>query len=218
MQIDLGSVSAVIFDFDGVLVESVDVKTRAFAELYKDHGSEVMKRVVRYHEQHGGVSRFEKFRYFQTRILGRPALGRQQEAALGDAFSRLVVDEVVAAPMVPGAQDFLDRCLASKTGMFIVSGTPLEELEEIIARRGMSRYFTRVYGTPGSKSGHISSLLGRYDIPPASAVMLGDAWADYEGARDNAVNFIGRVPAGGKSPFPEGVPTIQDLTGLSVEE
>lgn len=29
---------AIVFDFDGVLVESVDVKTQAFATLYSEYG------------------------------------------------------------------------------------------------------------------------------------------------------------------------------------
>ena len=49
-------VDAIIFDFDGVLVESVDVKTNAFAMLYAEHGPDVVKRVVAYHQEHGGIS------------------------------------------------------------------------------------------------------------------------------------------------------------------
>src|SRR5687768_6679568 len=40
---------AVVLDFDGVLVESVDVKTRAFARLYSRYGSDVEAEVVAYH-------------------------------------------------------------------------------------------------------------------------------------------------------------------------
>ena len=46
-----------MFDFDGVLVESVDLKTRAFAALYAEHGTEVADAVVAYHLQHGEIGR-----------------------------------------------------------------------------------------------------------------------------------------------------------------
>ena len=44
---------ALIFDFDGVILESVETKTRAFAELYKDKGPDVVDKVVRHHLAHG---------------------------------------------------------------------------------------------------------------------------------------------------------------------
>ena len=40
---------AIIFDFDGVLVESVDIKTQAFAGLYQSYGETIVGKVVRYH-------------------------------------------------------------------------------------------------------------------------------------------------------------------------
>ena len=57
---------ALILDFDGVVLQSVDVKTRAFTELYAEHGPEVVAKVVAHHLVHGGVSRYEKFR-----LMGR---------------------------------------------------------------------------------------------------------------------------------------------------
>ena len=49
---------AIIFDFDGVLVESVDVKTRAFCDMYSKYGEEIVEKVKEYHLSHGGISRF----------------------------------------------------------------------------------------------------------------------------------------------------------------
>ncbi|MCX5934210.1 MAG: hypothetical protein NTU99_05390, partial [Pseudanabaena sp. LacPavin_0818_WC45_MAG_42_6] len=49
---------AIVFDFDGVLVESVDVKTQAFGTLYAEYGDLIVEQVKAYHLLHGGVSRF----------------------------------------------------------------------------------------------------------------------------------------------------------------
>ncbi len=51
---------AIIFDFDGVILESMDVKTKAFALLFKDY-PEHLPAVLALHQTHGGMSRFEKF-------------------------------------------------------------------------------------------------------------------------------------------------------------
>lgn len=37
-------IKTIVFDFDGVLVESVEVKTQAFAALFKDKKPEILKK------------------------------------------------------------------------------------------------------------------------------------------------------------------------------
>jgi hypothetical protein len=40
--------------------------------------------------------------------------------------------------------------------------------------------------------------------------MVGDALTDWEGAREAAVAFLGRVAPGARNPFPAAVETIED--------
>jgi phosphoglycolate phosphatase-like HAD superfamily hydrolase len=103
-----GMIRAVVFDFDGVLAESVDTKTRAYASLFEGECDEVVQRVVAYHLAHGGVSRYEKFKYIYREILCRP-LSKEKFHSLCDDFSKLVVDAVVSARWVDGAKDFLEN-------------------------------------------------------------------------------------------------------------
>ena len=51
-----------IFDFDGVIVDSVDIKTEAFGEIYSNYGSSITEKVKNYHIENGGLSRYEKIR------------------------------------------------------------------------------------------------------------------------------------------------------------
>jgi beta-phosphoglucomutase-like phosphatase (HAD superfamily) len=96
----------IIFDFDGVLVESVDVKTRAFAELFEPEGPDIVQKVLQYHLENGGLSRYEKFRYVYHNFLRRP-LPESGMTELGRRFSDLVVTQVVNAPLVKGAREFV---------------------------------------------------------------------------------------------------------------
>ena len=64
--------AAVVFDFDGVILESADVKTRAFVELYAAHGAEVVDRVREHHLANLGISRFKKFAWIAEHVLGLP--------------------------------------------------------------------------------------------------------------------------------------------------
>ena len=51
-------IKIIFFDFDGVIVESVDIKTKAFAMLFEHEGRDIANRVIDYHLKNSGVSRF----------------------------------------------------------------------------------------------------------------------------------------------------------------
>ena len=207
---NLQDLDAIIFDFDGVIVESVNVKTQAFAALYSHYGEDVVTQVQSYHLRKAGVSRFAKFRYFQTEILGGAPLDDRAVEELAQAFSTLVMDKVVAVPMVRGAQEFLDSNLG-RLPMFVISGTPTVELGQILERRKLSDYFVEFWGSPAGKAANIAELLQKYGLSASRCVMIGDAIADYEGAVSNGVNFLGRVPESDESCFSGDVITFADF-------
>ena len=64
------NLKSIIFDFDGVIVESNNIKTNAFEGLYKPFGNEIAKKVIEHHVTHGGISRFEKFKLYHKELLG----------------------------------------------------------------------------------------------------------------------------------------------------
>ncbi len=206
------SASALVFDFDGVLVESADVKTRAFATLYRKFGEDIAARAMEYHLAHAGISRYVKFHHLHRTLLGI-TLAEEEAVALGRQFSALVAETVIAAAWVAGAREFLEAHHRS-LDLFVASGTPDDELKMIVARRGMQGYFRSVHGSPATKHEIIHRLLARHGIAPRRMLVVGDALADLEGATANGVPFVGRVPAGMASPFPAGTPVIADLHAL----
>ena len=184
-------VKTVIFDFDGVLVESVDIKTNAFARLFEKEGGGVVKKVVDYHLNNAGVSRFEKFRHIYKNVLHR-SLTDEKFEELCRLFSKLVMDEVVAAPYVKGAKEFLDN-YSSRYSCFISSATPQKEIEEITISREMESYFKGIYGSPKDKGAIVKDVLLTNNISPKEAVYVGDALSDYTAASLNSVPFIARI-------------------------
>ncbi len=183
-------IRAVVFDFDGVLAESVDTKTRAYASLFEGECDEVVQRVVAYHLAHGGVSRYEKFKYIYREILCRP-ISKEKFHSLCDDFSKLVVDAVVSARWVDGAKDFLENN-QNAYQFFIVSGTPDEELKSIIKRREMTSFFAAVYGSPKVKDLLLNELLDFYGLKNNEMVFVGDASTDWEAAKVTGIQFVWR--------------------------
>jgi len=207
---------AIIFDFDGVLAESVDVKTRAFEALYAEYGDRIVEQVRDYHLQHGGISRFEKFRYYHEVLLGK-TLTKDEENQLGDRFSQYVEDAVVESVYVAGAYNFLENYYQS-IPLFVASGTPDVELKRIVSRRNMAHYFISVHGSPAKKGDIIQDILTKHSFNPDRVLMIGDAIADYEGAIAAGIKFIGRVIQYPETyPFSVETLVLPDLVDLEVK-
>jgi len=196
---------AFFFDFDGVLADSVEVKTRAFAKLFEPHGPEVVARVVAHHRDHGGMTRVDKFRHYYHEYLGK-SLSKKEIADRCQRFSELVVDKVVAAPEINGADEFLQRW-CGRLACFVISATPDEEIKEIVKRRGMEGYFKEVLGAPVDKKKNLETLLAKYNLNPSRCCFFGDAESDYVAAHSCGVDFFGIVPG-------EDAPLIRAQPGV----
>lgn len=213
--------AALIFDFDGVLVESVDVKSRAFAMLFRDEQREQINRIVTYHLEHGGVPRGDKIRHIYAEILKRP-LDSASFAELCLRFAELVVEDVIRCPPVVGAAECLASAAASGIPMYIVSATPESELREIVALRRLSRWFSGVFGSPASKVDNLRRVLAIEQADPDDVVFIGDAYQDYTAAATLRIPFIARVIDPDMDPFPADVRRIGSLADirqhLSIEQ
>lgn len=204
---------SIIFDFDGVLVESVDIKSQAFAELYAPYGQEIVRKVIRHHVENGGMSRFEKFSHYHQTFLG---LQYDEVIALklGQDFSRLVEDKVVGSPYVRGATEFLEK-YCRHLNFFVASGTPHDELIRIMNRRCMAHYFVSAYGSPPSKAQIIDGILMSRNLKAYRTLMVGDSITDYEAAIKTGVRFIWRL-SHLNTQIPLGIPTVNDLSNLEI--
>ena len=159
------------------------------------------------------MSRYQKFRYFQQHLLGKPPLTPDEEGELDRQFSERVVEAVITSQAVPGANELI-RQEAMCIPLFIASGTPETELNTIITRRGLARYFTGVRGSPAPKQALIADILSTHAFTPERVLMIGDALIDYQSAQLNGVAFLGRVRTGDDNPFPLQVETLADLSSL----
>ena len=180
---------AIVFDFDGTLVQSNKVKTWAFGKLYEKYGGSIVRQVTAYHEEHRGISRFVKFRHFHEHLLGLPYTD-QVEKELSNKYSELVFDAVVRASYVEGSLEFLEK-YHQHLPLFVASGTPEVEIREIITCRGMNRFFRDIYGSPTTKTEILRLILSNHHWAPERVLMVGDSLVDLEGAQNAKTDFIG---------------------------
>lgn len=197
-----------MFDFDGVVLESAEIKTDAFRELFDGN-----EQAVRYHLDHVGVSRYVKFRHIVTEILGQPYTS-EDEQRLGRRFNELVLEQVLRCPFVEGARELLER-RSAELPLFVASGTPEQELQQIVAARELGPLFAGVYGTPPTKAEILRRILGERGLKAGELVMVGDGTTDLLGAREAGTRFVGRVAEGAEDPFAgQDVPVVRDLAEL----
>jgi len=183
-------IDVILFDFDGVILESVDVKGWAFGKLFEEFPMHKDK-IIAYHYENGGMSRFDKIRNIYKDILNKE-ITENEFRMLCDEFSRIVFKRVLQCEFVPGAIDFLDAHY-QKIDMYVISGTPHDEMNEIIDRKKLRKYFKGVYGSPTSKSEWTKSLFRENKWDNGKVIFIGDAMSDYIAARDNDIRFIARV-------------------------
>lgn len=180
---------AIIFDFDGVLADSVDIKGKAFRKMYEHHGDEIADRVYDHHMKNGGVSRREKFVVYEKEFFDKDLSPAELEK-MCQKFSDIVTSMVIEADEITGAAYFLEK-YQEKLPLHVASATPYDELIDIIRKRKMQGYFKSIKGSPAKKSDNILAILQDDGLEPEDVVMIGDSKTDYDAALTAGVDFIG---------------------------
>lgn len=202
-------VSLIVFDCDGVILESVEAKTKAFGQVVAHFGPEAVERLVAYHKAHGGVSRYKKFEWFYAEVLGK-TITQDESQAMGRMFEYLSFANVMSSPMVPGTMEAI-QAFHGKIPMYVASGAPHDELNLILKERGLSTYFEGIFGSPPGKTELLKHCIDLAGVPAAETLMVGDSSTDLKAAEANGTLFYGR----GNCFSTSGHPWAEDLTALA---
>ena len=177
---------AIIFDFDGTLVDSAGVKYDSFFKLFPatEHHRAVVKGVLAMDpdgSRHAVIPRMvEGMRERGLEISGDHYVLR---------YGEIVDAGVTAAPEFPGATDLL-AALHGRAKLYIASNTPQEAVRRQAHLRGWSSYFEEVFGYPARKVDVVGEILRTARIRPDRLAVIGDGISDEEAARTNDCVFI----------------------------
>jgi phosphoglycolate phosphatase-like HAD superfamily hydrolase len=189
LKIDKAKIKCLLFDFDGVILDSLDVKTKAFYNIYKEYGQGVAEKVVEHHLMNGGISRFKKFYHYHKTFLGKE-LSESEHDHLCLRFSDEVISGVVNSDEVKGAWNFIKSANSLNITCHIITGTPTNEMELILSRLGARKYFNGVFGSPTSKNHWVRHILENSEYSSDQMVFFGDAETDREAALSNNIFFF----------------------------
>jgi phosphoglycolate phosphatase-like HAD superfamily hydrolase len=189
-------ISTIIFDFDGVIVDSVDIKAQAFCHVFRDQPEEIRQQIIDLHVNHSGMTRYEKFRIIYREFLNRLVTADDLQR-LSAEFSQFCVDKIIKVSYVAGAFEFISQH-HTDFDLYIASSTPETELRDIVNRRGLEPFFKGVFGTPRTKLDNCRAILRQNQLLPQHVAFIGDSISDLEVARQCGTHFIARIDENSK--------------------
>ncbi len=178
---------SILFDCDGVVLNSNIIKSEGFFEATKPYGSLKAKKLLKYHIKNGGISRYVKFRYFIKEILKKKPL-KKEINNLSQQYSKIIYDKLLNCEVAKGIIDLKKNSINNR--WFIVSGSDQKEIRKIFKEKSISHFFNGgIYGSPDNKFEIIESNLINKKIK-RPALFLGDNPIDYEVASMFNFDFI----------------------------
>lgn len=127
-----------IFDFDGVIKDSINIKEEAFAELFKNESDEFKDYVKLYHRSNGGKSRYLKIQHYLN--LLNVDYKKSDIDFYAKKFSNMVLDKVIKSDYIEGALDYL-RDVSNNKKCFLITGTPEHEIKVICEKLSLTIFF-----------------------------------------------------------------------------
>lgn len=179
-----------LFDFDGVILDSMKIKGDGFIELFKSYPKTSLQQLEAYHYANGGISRFAKIRYFFHDIL-HTQISEKAVENLANQFAQIIAEKIFDRNNLIG--DTIDYIQKNFThyNCHIVSGAEHRELNALCEYFEITHYFKSIQGSPIIKSQLITNLIKNNHYEPEETLLIGDSVNDYEAAYANKIQFYG---------------------------
>ena len=191
-MIDINYYKTIIFDCDGVVLNSNYIKSECFYNSVINYGEDIANTFKDYHSQVGGVSRIKKFEYFVDNILPRfnKIICNRKKLIknLIIRYESLLKNNIYNAQVSPYINTLKQK--SKYANWIMISGADHKELNKILEHKKLKDYFNLgIYGSPTSKINIIKRELINKKIS-YPVLFLGDSKVDYEAAKKYKMDFI----------------------------
>lgn len=180
----------VVWDFDGVLMDSMPVRSRGFELVLASYPKQEIQELLNYHNQNGGLSRYVKFRYFFEEIR-REKVSDTEVDGLASSFSGIMRAQLNNRDLLIQDSMTFVQAMHEDFRMHIASGSDENELRYLCKELDISRYFVSIHGSPKPKRRILADLLEANGYRVKDVVLVGDSTNDADAAFANAVDFVG---------------------------
>lgn len=191
-------ISGIVFDFDGTLVDSNQVKVQAFYDIVKSYDpegvlvGEVLQQCA--NEDRYGITRQLARRFIAKGQVSLPTKNVEAlSARLAKAYTTTCQQYISTCMEVPGASVLLQWLAAQNIPAYINSRTPVEALNPLLELRNFTRYFSGVYGAPASKFENLRHIQRLTGTNPEKILFVGDSDDDVIAAAEFGCHFAGVI-------------------------
>src|SRR3989338_8474812 len=96
----------IIFDFDGVIADTNEIRIDGFEFLFSDFPRAQVQILADYCRRNGGMSRYEKIRYFFEKIR-KENIDDAKINLFAQKYSAIVKHKIIEAAPIEGSLEFL---------------------------------------------------------------------------------------------------------------
>ena len=182
-------VKCVVFDFDGTLVKSNEIKRRTFYEVTKNlvDADILLDKILSYPDSG------DRYDIFDTLIIELKLVREVFVSAskLSDSYTKICEYEISRAPEIKGAVKTIKELRSLGVKIFISSATPEITLQKIIDMRGWKDMINMALGSPDSKIDHLQTILTKNKYSISEVVYVGDSEVDRDAALLVGCRFVG---------------------------
>ena len=183
-------IKTILWDFDGVILDSMKIKGDGFIELFKEYDKRHLLELEKYHYDNGGVSRFEKIRYFYNKVLNKDIL-EKDILILADKFANIIKKKLNDKNNLIQETVVFIKMNYKNYNFHIVSGAEHIELNDLCKTFELIQYFISIDGSPTTKDLLIKDVINKYKYNKKEMILIGDAMTDYNASEINNIKFYG---------------------------
>tara|TARA_E500000178_G_C16880659_1_gene688816 strand:- start:466 stop:1083 length:618 start_codon:yes stop_codon:yes gene_type:complete len=183
-------IKTILWDFDGVILDSMQIKGDGFVELFKNYNSKEVQILEKYHFANGGVSRFDKIKYFYNQVL-KEEISEEKVIKLANTFSNIIKSKIYdKKKLINDSIKFIEKN-SIKYNFHIISGSEHIELIRLCKYLEIDKYFISINGSPTKKEVLVKTVIKDFSYNKNEVILIGDAMTDYDAAKKNDIGFYG---------------------------
>lgn len=186
---DIQEYKTIVFDCDGVLLNSNKTKVQAYYDVAKRMGGtdKQAQAFVEYHIAKGSFPRNGKIQHYLKYIVEQAETPARMQQYL-DAFDQILDESLMQCELAVGLLDLKAKTKHSR--WMVLSGGDQTGLRKIFERRDLSQYFEcGVFGGPEIKEHVLARELANGNIQ-FPALFVGDSKYDHQASTGAGLDFV----------------------------
>jgi len=176
-MINLDKYESIIFDFDGVILDSNNIKKNAIRESVTGVlSSDKVTDFVNYFISLNGIPRELKIAKF---------IPKEKYEYVLEKYENILSDALRDAKLIPGVKEYIFAISRLKKNKIVLSGGTQSEVLESLQNHSLDSFFDNILGGPKTKEENLQSL-----YLPGPVIYFGDSEVDYSISVKNNFDFV----------------------------